>query len=411
MSENWILARAHQLKEEMIQWRRHLHKNPELSFQEYDTALFIKKKFACLPNVHIETGVGWETAVIATISGGSGPTIAVRADIDALPIVEEATHNYQSEREGVMHACGHDAHTAIALAVATILSEASVQNQLPGTVKFIFQPAEEATNETGKTGAQYLVEAGVLSDVDCILALHVSPEHAVGEVLIHDGYSMANVDVFQVTIQGTGGHGAYPHLGTDPIWMLGPVLQAIHGIVARNISPLDAAVISIGELKGGSASNIIPSDVFLQGTLRSYSPHVREELITKLERAISVVETFGGNYDFTVNKGEPALYNNPEVNQAFRETVKQLFPEIKKYEIPFGLGGEDFSHMTNEVPGAMFFLGCSTQDGKKKELHTPIFDIDERCLPIGASIVAYTVLKFLEGVYDLPNKEHFIMSE
>lgn len=204
------------------------------------------------------------------------------------------------------------------------------------------------------------MEEGLLDDVDAVLALHMSPEQEVGNILIHDGYSMANVDVFEATISGTGGHGAYPHLGTDPIWMLGPVMQAIHGIVARQISPLDPAVISIGEIRAGSASNIIPSEVYLQGTLRSYSPKVREELIGKLHKAISIAEVLGGEYTFKAMKGEPALYNDKRINEVLKQHVKTLYPMMKIIDKPFGLGGEDFSHMAAKVPGAMFFSRVRT---------------------------------------------------
>jgi amidohydrolase len=395
VKDSWICSRAHQLADQTISWRRTLHQHPELSFQEYQTSRFIENELKKIPGIKIETGVGTETAVVAALSSGDGPTVAIRADIDALPIVEETTHAFSSRTNGVMHACGHDAHTAILLTAARLLGEVLEKGKLNGTVKFIFQPAEEAADQAGKTGAPYLVEAGVLDDAECVLALHVSPEHQVGEILIHDGYSMANVDVFEATIHGTGGHGAYPHLGSDPIWMLGPVLQAVHGIVARMTSPLEPAVISIGEVRAGTASNVIPQEVYVQGTMRSYSPHVRELLEEKLRKAFSIVESFDGSYSLSVCKGEPALYNDPTVNKAIRQTVNHLYPEMKQIDLPFGLGGEDFSHMALKIPGAMFFLGCALDDGKKRDLHTPVFDLDERCLPVGASILTQTALNII----------------
>ncbi|MBO2536851.1 M20 metallopeptidase family protein [Rummeliibacillus suwonensis] len=399
-----ILSRVQNISDQIISWRRHIHENPELSFEEYKTSEFVYQRLNHIEGMKVEKGVGVETSVIGILSNGEGPTVAIRADMDALPIMEETTHSFPSKNQGVMHACGHDAHTAIGLSVATIMGEIWKEGKIKGTVKFIFQPAEEDTDAFGKTGSPYLIEAGVLRDVDCIIALHMNPGHEVGTVLIHDGYSMSNVDVFQATIHGTGGHGAYPHLATDPIWMLGPVLQAIHGIVARNISPLDAAVISVGEVKGGSASNIIPTEVFLQGTLRSYQPSVREELGQRLEKAFSIVEAFGGKYELDITRGEPALFNNAEVNKVLKEVVAELYPTMTIKEIPFGLAGEDFSHMAYKVPGSMIFLGCAYPDGVKRDLHTPIFDIDERCLPIGASILIQTLLKYLLGDVPLPKK-------
>ena len=399
-----ILSKVQNLTDEMIRWRRHIHANPELSFAEYETSQFVYETLLNIEGMKVEKGVGVETAVIGTLSRGEGPTIAIRADMDALPIIEETSHSFPSKNIGVMHACGHDAHTSIGLAVATIIGELWKETDIQGTVKFIFQPAEENTDEFGKTGSPYLIEAGALDNVDCILALHMDPEHEVGTVRIHDGYSMANVDVFQGKIFGTGGHGAYPHLGTDPIWMLGPVIQAIHGIVARNISPLDAAVISVGEIKAGSASNVIPTEVFLQGTLRSYKPSVRKELEQRLENAFSIVKAFGGQYELNITHGEPALFNNPEVNKVLKEVVSELYPSMEIMDMPFGLGGEDFSHMTYRVPGSMFFLGCAYPDGIKRDLHTPIFDIDESCLPIGTAILTQTILSFLLGNAQLPQK-------
>ncbi|WP_400243560.1 M20 family metallopeptidase [Niallia sp. JL1B1071] len=388
----WIKRESEILMDELIAVRRQIHQSPELSFKEYQTKEIVMEKLSLIPGMEIKEIDSIETAVVGILTNGEGPHIAVRADMDALPIKEEGCHSYRSKNDGVMHACGHDAHTSIILGVAKLVGKLMKQKEWTGTVTFIFQPAEEAADERGKTGAQYLVEAGVLEGVDMVLALHMSPEQQVGNVLIHDGYSMANVDVFEATIQGTGGHGAYPHLGTDPIWMLGPVLQSIHGIVARQISPLDPAVISIGEVKAGSASNIIPSEVYFQGTLRSYSPIVRDDLMKKLERAISVVEVLGGNYTFKANKGEPALYNNAIVNEQIRKSVQILYPEITIMDQPFGLGGEDFSHMTQAVKGAMFFLGCGMDDGIKRELHTSIFDIDESCLSIGVAILTQTII-------------------
>ncbi|MCM3389246.1 amidohydrolase [Ureibacillus chungkukjangi] len=408
MEMNTLLY-VHKLSDEIIRLRRYLHQHPELSFEEYETSKFVYQQLSNIEGMQVEKGIGVVTSVVGTLTRGNGPTVAIRADMDALPILETTEHSFPSANSGVMHACGHDAHTAIALSVATIMGEIWRNSDIQGTVKFIFQPAEENTDESGKTGSPYLIEAGVLKDIDCIIALHMDPEYEVGTIRIHDGYSMANVDVFQAKIFGTGGHGAYPHLGTDPIWMLGPVLQALHGIVARNISPLDAAVVSIGEIKAGSASNIIPTEVYLQGTLRSYTPEVRIELEQRLEKAFSIVEAFGGSYELEILHGEPALYNSPLVNTTLKEVVSELYPTMNIIDIPFGLGGEDFSYMTKVVPGSMIFLGCSIPDGMKRDLHTPIFDIDERCLPIGTAILTQTLLNYLLGRAQLP--QNYLNSE
>lgn len=409
--EEWIKKEAEKLTADLSVLRRKIHRKPELSFQEFQTKELVINELMQIPGMQIVEPLSVKTAVIGTLSNGEGPCIAIRADMDALPITEEATHDYISENNGVMHACGHDAHTTICLGAACLISKLMAKNAIMGTVKFIFQPAEEAGDATGKTGAAYLVEEGILQSIDAIIALHMGPEQEVGTILIHDGYSMANVDTFEATIIGTGGHGAYPHLGTDPVWMLGPIMQAIHGIVARQISPLEPAVISIGEIRAGSATNIIPSEVYMQGTLRSYDPIVRKQLMEKLEKAISIAESFGGQYTFKENKGEPALNNNKHINQVFRQSVKRLYPEMDILDQPFGLGGEDFSHMTEAIPGAMFFLGCAKKDDVKRDLHTPIFDIDENCLPIGVAIFVQTVYSYLIGEYFLPNSINKIVKK
>ncbi|MGO4888954.1 M20 family metallopeptidase [Anaerobacillus sp. MEB173] len=391
---------AYDISDKLTKWRRHLHKFPELSFNEYKTAEYISRQLRSIEGMSVQTGVA-TTGVVGTLSIGDGPTIAIRADIDALPIQEENDHHFCSENDGVMHACGHDAHPTIALGAATLLADAFKNGEVRGTVKFIFQPAEESTDEHGLSGAPYMIKEGVLEGVDAVLALHMCPWLPVGEVQVNDGYSMANVDVFSGKIFGSGGHGAYPHLGTDPIWMLGPVLQALHGVVARRVSPLEPAVISIGQVHAGTASNIIPTEVSIEGTIRSYSDEARELLAAELRKAFSITENFGGQYELSIENGEPALNNDATVNRWLVTTMNDLYPEMKIHREPFGLGGEDFGYMTREVPGAMFFLGCSLSDGVNRDLHTPIFDIDERCLPIGVSILSETVRRYLQGKYKM----------
>jgi len=397
---NALVAAAEALFPLLQQWRRHLHQYPELSFQEVQTSRFVVEQLSQMPGIAIQTGIA-KTGVIGTLSAGDGPTIAIRADMDALPITEQSNQPYCSRHQGVMHACGHDAHTTILLGAAKLLSEQFAAGKLSGTVKFLFQPAEEAADDKGLTGAPYMIREGALEDVDAVIALHMNPENPYGEVLVHDGYSMANVDTFQATIMGTGGHCAYPHLGTDPIWMLGPVLQALHGIVSRRVTPLEPAVVSIGCVEAGATFNVIPTEVTIKGTLRSYDPKIRELLISELEKAFSIVKNLGGNYTLHVVRGEPALHNDPRVNEWFRQSIRALYPDSRIIAKPFGLGGEDFGWMTQAVPGAMIFLGAATPDGVIRDLHTPIFDIDERVLAQGAAIFADIASKFLQGIYNI----------
>ncbi|MFC7363844.1 MULTISPECIES: M20 metallopeptidase family protein [Bhargavaea] len=393
--EHWNASAVKEcLEQQLIAWRRHLHRFPELSFNEYKTAQFVAERLREIEGVTVQTGIG-KTGVVATISNGEGRTVAIRADMDALPIEEKTGQSYQSEHPGVMHACGHDAHTAILLGAAKMLAEKSLSNQFRGTVKLIFQPAEEDTDGEGRSGAQRMIEDGALEGVDSAIALHVCPWHPVGTIQMNDGYSMANVDVFRGKIKGSGGHGGYPHLGTDPIWMLSSVLQAFYGVTSRRISALETAVASIGEIHTGAASNVIPEEVVVTGTLRTYSKEVREQLSAEIEKAFKVVEAFGGTYSFNVDRGEPALNNHAAVNAVIRKTATDLYPAIQIDEGKFGLGGEDFGYMTQEIPGAMFFLGCALPDGIRRDLHTNIFDLDERCMPLGAEILVESAIRLL----------------
>ena len=391
-----MLRRAENLAPQLVRWRRHFHMYPELSFQEVETSRFVAETLLKIPGMHVQTEVGYPTAVVGTLTNGPGSTIAIRADMDALPIQEKNNASYRSQHEGIMHACGHDAHIAIALGAATILARSFCDGELNGTVNFLFQPAEERADEHGSTGAPYMMKAGALDDVDAVLALHMSPEDQLGEIKVHDGYSMANVDVFQAKITGSGGHGAYPHLGTDPVWMLGPVLHVVYGITARRVSPLEPGVISIGKLNSGFASNVIPAEVEIEGTIRSYHPKVRKLIHEELEQAFSIVKSLGGDYRLTITPEDPALKNDPDINRYFKEVIQDLYPQFKIIEQPFGMGGEDFAHMAQTVPGAMFFLGCGLADHKDRNLHTPYFDIDEQVLPTGTAIMTETARRLLQ---------------
>ncbi|MFC4076822.1 M20 metallopeptidase family protein [Salinithrix halophila] len=394
MDNSRIAERAQALTPELIAWRRRIHRYPELSFQEVETAKLVASELDRTLGISVRVEVGG-TGVIGTLSAGSGAHIALRADMDALPILEGNLCDYRSQNPGVMHACGHDAHTAILLGATRLLAMEAEAGNLSGTVTFLFQPAEEKQGADGLTGALRMIEDGALDGVEAVLALHMNPELPYGAVLLNDGYTMASIDTFQGHLYGTGGHGAYPHLGVDPTWILLPVLQSIYGIVPRRVSPLEPAVISIGQIHAGTASNIIPSEVFIQGTIRSYAPEVREQLISELERSFSLATTLGGSYRLQVERGEPVLNNDAGMNDSIRGVVQDLFPRFEIHSGPFGMGAEDFSHMTERVPGAMFFLGCSLDDGIKRNLHTPFFDLDERCLAAGAAILAETAKRFL----------------
>ncbi|KYG29421.1 M20 metallopeptidase family protein [Alkalihalobacillus trypoxylicola] len=386
----------HSQRDHLVKWRRHIHQYPELSFKEFETARYIKEELSKNVNIKIETAIGLSTSVIGHLHAENGPTLAIRADIDALPIQEENEVSYCSSRDGVMHACGHDAHTAILLGVAHVLSELARAGQLKGNIKFIFQPAEETPDEHGLSGSSYLINAGVYDQVSAALALHMCPWLPLGSVQINDGYSMANVDEFEAVIKGTGGHGGYPEKGTDPTWMLGLLLQAIHGIVPRKVSALEHAVISIGEIQAGTATNIIPTDVRLRGTIRSYHPSTRQLLENQLQQAFSVIKALEGDYQLTIKKGEPALYNDPFLNKLVRSAVKKIDDAHQIITKPYGMGGEDFGFVAQKLPASMFFLGCSDHENKATDLHTPTFNIDEAALELGVEILVYAVIDYFE---------------
>ncbi|QAA21686.1 M20 metallopeptidase family protein [Sporolactobacillus terrae] len=407
MNDQWITDHAKTYFQKTIIHRRQLHQHPELSFHEENTAAYLEAELAKMPGMRVKTGIGLETAVIATIRGGDGPTIGVRADMDALPISEANQCLYRSQNEGVMHACGHDAHMAIALSVAHLMSERWQRGELTGTVRFLFQPAEETTDRSGKTGGYYLAASGVLDSLDALFALHVMPEYPLGVVLVPDGYCTANVDEFTAIIKGKGGHGAYPHLSNDPIWMLGSVLQALQGIVSRETSPLEPAVVSVCHVAAGDGktNNVIPSEARLQGTFRSYSPEVRAQLVQQFESVLSIVKPLGGDYQLLINHGEPSVYNHQSLTPIMKRAIGRLLPEVCIRPDTFGLGGEDFAHMAARVPSAMFFLGCATEDGVKRDLHAPIFDLNENSLLIGVTAFAGTILECLHHPEQMPDKK------
>ncbi len=386
-----LVERSLDILPEVIKWRRHFHQFPELSFQEKATSEKIAQILDSFGAYSIEKNIGGY-GIVATLTTGDGPVIALRADMDALPIYEQTGLSYSSKHPGVMHACGHDAHISILLGAAKLLAEDANKGLFKGSVKLIFQPAEEDSDVLGETGAVKMLQCGVLDDVDAVLALHMCPWRKKGEIQIHDGPSMANNDDFYLIVKGIGGHGGYPHHTKDPIWMSTYLLQALYSINGRKVNPLDVGTISVGQIHAGEANNVIPGLVEIQGTIRSYKKEVRELLIKEMEGAARVVTALGGDFDLTVHRGEPALVNDPTVNKVIRDAAA----DMKVINEPFGMGSEDFSHMTARKPGAMFFLGCGIYD--ERGLHHPGFDINEEALSDGVEI-------FLKCVYQLLQRE------
>jgi amidohydrolase len=384
-----MLEQAKQLGDQLTAWRRDFHRHPELSFQEFRTAGVVAQTLGDM-GLEVQTGVA-KTGVVGYLGEGS-PVVAIRGDMDALPIHEETGLPFTSQNEGVMHACGHDAHTAILLGVAKML--ATMPDRPPGQVRFLFQPSEEDIDDENKSGAERMVEEGILQDVDAVIALHVASDMPAHGVMIAPGYVTAAADIFRATLTGTGGHGAYPHRAIDPTFLLAQVLNAIHGIRARRVDPMKAAVISIGSIHAGQAENVIPKEVVMTGTIRSLDDDTRQLLRRELEIALSVARTLGGDYKLEYKLGCPSSVNNPEVVNLIEAVTHDILGENALLPPEPGMGAEDFSYMTRAVPGAMFMLGAAPPSGLRQH-HTPDFDIDESTFPEGAAILAETAVRLL----------------
>jgi amidohydrolase len=384
-----MLERAEALQDTLIRLRRSIHQQPELGFEEVKTAQLVAETLTSL-GLKVDTRVA-KTGVVGHL-GQHGPTLAIRADMDALPIQEQNDVPYASQVRGVMHACGHDAHTAMALGVASLLSTMD----LPGEVRFLFQPCEEHMDEEGKSGAERLVEEGAMRGVDAILALHVEPRLETGQVKVADGPVCAAADSFRATIVGKGCHGAFPHLGVDPISISAQVVNAIQSIVARRVDPTKPAVITIGSIHGGSASNIIPSEVELRGTIRSLNEDIRQHLWSELERALEISRALGGDFQLSIEEGYPVVVNDANMAQLIRQVATDLLgSDAVQIEEP-EMGAEDFSLLAAKAPGAMFSLGVKLKGSKEpRQLHSPHFDIDEKALPIGVAILAESARRYL----------------
>lgn len=387
-----MLNKAQKLASQLIDWRRDFHRHPELGFHEKRTAARVAQVLE-EHGYRVRAGVG-KTGVVADLGQGS-PCVAIRADMDALPILEASEAPYASSVPGVMHACGHDAHTAIALGVAALLAaEITGEGSFPGSVRMLFQPSEEANDSEGVSGAPRMIQDGAMEGVDAVLALHVDPLTAVGDIRIAAGPFSGGVDSFFATIYGKGGHGAWPHATIDPIYLSTYVVQALHGIVSRRLDPFAPAVVTVGSLQGGQAENVIPDQVDLSGTIRFLEREVQGQIHAEIERALSIARTLGGDYKLKIDKGTPPMHNDEKVVETIRQVSADLLGADHILPPLDSLGAEDFGCFSDLAPGAMFVLGCGIE-GKEHMLHNPHFDLDEGCLPIGAAILTETALRLL----------------
>lgn len=389
-----IQSLAAQYQEELIAVRRYLHAHPELSFEEVETAKFIASKLQEFGIEH-QTNIGGN-GIVGYIKGKNpdSKTIALRADIDALPIFEKNNCSYTSQNEGVMHACGHDVHTTCLLGAAKILNQ--IKEELNGTIKLIFQPAEEKL----PGGASIMIKEGVLKNptVESIYGQHVLPQLETGKVAFKSGISMASCDEIFITVKGKGGHGAVPHLAVDPILIASNIVIALQQIVSRNANPLMPSVLSIGKFIANGATNIIPEEVKMEGTFRTFDEKWRKEAHEKIKTICeSIAEGFGGTCDVLIDVGYPFL-NNDEIltNNAF-QLAKEYLGEEHVEEMPARMTAEDFSYYSQVVPACFYRLGTgNAAKGITSPVHTPTFDVDENCLKIGAGLMAWIAANTLK---------------
>lgn len=371
---------------EVVVHRRHLHAHPELSFEENETAEYISEALSTLGIPHKRTG---DTGITGFIEGkkSANHTVALRADIDALPIQEENNVQYKSRHDGVMHACGHDVHTASLLGALHVLKE--VENELPKTVRFIFQPAEEKV----PGGAQKMIEAGVLKDPqpNAILAQHVHPPLEAGTVGFRPGMYMASSDEIYITVKGKGGHAAMPHEAVDPVVIASHLVVALQQLVSRHSNPTTPCVLTFGRIAGGVAPNVIPNAVLLGGTLRTFEESWRKEAQKRIIKlANELCGSMGATCEVEIRAGYPALRNNEELTIRARESAEEFLGKENVKNLPMRMTGEDFSRYALVVPGCFYRLGTSN---KKKNItsmvHTPTFDIDEDAMKVGVGLMAW----------------------
>lgn len=396
---DWIND-VNDIKEEIISIRRDFHQYPEVGFEVKRTA---NKVSALLKSwgLEVQEEIG-KTGIVSLLKGNKpGKTIALRADMDALPIKEENTFNYKSKYQGKMHACGHDGHTAMLLGAAKVLSK--YRDHLNGNIKFIFQPAEEGPTPGG---AKPMIEDGALDDVEEIYGLHLTTAYDTGIIGMNQGSAMASTDVFEVELIGKGGHAGMPHESVDAILMATKLLNEIQYLVSRENDPLEPLVISVGTINGGFASNVIAGNVVISGTIRTHSEKVREDTIYKIERISKYVsESCGGDYRLNIERGLPPLINhNEKLAQAKLAAEKVVGKENTIQLNKASMGGEDFAYYLQEIPGAYLWIGARNEAKNKTYLmHHPKFDFDEDALLVGTKF--YIRLAFdLLSQYSMSNK-------
>lgn len=400
-----ITLAAEDIEEQVISWRRDFHQNPELSNREFETS---KKIAAHLEKLGIETQTGIaKTGVVGILKGdGEGKTVALRADMDALPVTErnelpfksEITTEFLGSETGVMHACGHDTHIAILMGVAEILSQN--KDKINGTVKFIFQPAEEGPPPGEEGGASLMIKEGVLKnpDVDAIFGLHINSETPVGTIKYKPEGTMAAVEEFKIEVKGKQTHGSQPWSGVDPILISAKIIDGLQTIISRESRLIDgAAVISVGKITSGVRYNIIPETAEMMGTVRTLDPDMKEVIIRRMKEMVpAIAETFGGEATIDIKNNTGITYNDPEFTAKMLPTLKKVAGEDNVQLMKATTGGEDFSFFQEEIPGFYFFLGGKPLDSENAAPHhTPDFYIDESGMLLGIKTMTQLALDYL----------------
>ena len=380
------------VKEEVIAWRRHLHQHPELSFEEEKTSQYIYDQLKSFGNIELSRPT--KTSVVGRIIGSvPGKVVAIRADMDALPIQEENNSEYASQNPGVMHACGHDGHTAMLLGAAKVLS--SLKGQIEGEIRLFFQHAEELF----PGGAEEMVQAGVMDGVDTVIGAHLWSPLEIGKIGIVYGPMMASPDTFYLNVNGKGGHAALPHQTIDSIAIASQVVTNLQHIVSRNTDPLDNLVLSVTKFVGGTTHNVIPGSVEICGTVRSFDPDLRNEVPKLMERVIKgITEAHGATYDFKYEFGYRPVINDERVTEVLESTVVEVYGEEAIDRMKPNMGGEDFSAFQQKAEGTFFYIGAGNpQKGADYPHHHARFEIDEDSLEKGVNLFVYSAMKLLKA--------------
>ena len=392
----------------IIDLRHQIHQYPELGNREFKTAKLVAEHLRSL-GIEVETDIAY-TGVVGVLKGNKpGPVVAVRADMDALPVTEEPDLTFKStvkttyldKEVGVMHACGHDIHTSVQLGVASVL--ASMKRSLPGTVKFIFQPAEEGPPPGEEGGAELMLKEGVFDNPkpSAVFGLHTHAALAVGELGLTIGPAMAAVDQFIITIKGKQSHGAYPHKSVDPIIMATEVVTAFQTIRSRSLSPLEPSVVTVGIIRGGERFNIIPEEVHLEGTVRTYDPEVQDMVEKRMNEILKgITLAYGGSFELNYERGTPATINNPELCKQMIPTLERVVGKDNLKMMDPVMGGEDFAIFANEVPGIYYRLGVVKPGTTSGWIHTPTFRADDSCLEVGIRAMSNMVVDYLTSSKD-----------